>query len=80
MDDHQIVDLFLSRDQEAISQTAEKYGGRLRHMSPGPICLRFLPRSPAKLPWTSAKGQHIKAERISMRTEYGAGAVHSRTG
>ena len=33
LDDNQIVDLFLCRDQEAISQTSEKYGGRLRSIA-----------------------------------------------
>lgn len=30
MDDSKIVDLYLSRDESAISQTADKYGARLR--------------------------------------------------
>ena len=35
MDDNRIVDLFLSRDQEAISRTSEKYGSRLRSIAYG---------------------------------------------
>ena len=30
MDDSKIVDLYLSRDESAVSQTAEQYGARLR--------------------------------------------------
>lgn len=33
MDDSQIVDLYLSRDETAISQTAKKYGTRLQRMA-----------------------------------------------
>lgn len=35
MDDNKIVQLYLSRNQEAISQTAEKYGARLRSLAYG---------------------------------------------
>ena len=33
MDDAGIVELYLSRDESAISQTAQKYGARLRRLS-----------------------------------------------
>ena len=33
MDDSQIVDLYLARDERAISETAQKYGGRLRQLA-----------------------------------------------
>lgn len=35
MDDGQIVDLYLNRDESAVRQTAEKYGARLRHLALG---------------------------------------------
>ena len=35
MDDSIIVDLFLSRDESAISLTAEKYGSKLRKIAYG---------------------------------------------
>ncbi len=35
LDDNRIVDLYLSRDEAAISQTSEKYGGRLRNLAYG---------------------------------------------
>lgn len=35
MDDHQIVDLYLQRDESAIARTAEQYGSRLRKVSYG---------------------------------------------
>lgn len=35
MNNEQIVELYLLRDQSAIEQTAEKYGGRLRSLSYG---------------------------------------------
>lgn len=35
MDDSSIVDLYLSRDESAIAQTAEKYGSRLRNVAYG---------------------------------------------
>ena len=35
MDDSRIVDLYLSRDESAISQTSEKYGSRLRNVAYG---------------------------------------------
>ena len=35
LDDNRIVDLFLSRDQEAISRTSEKYGSKLRSIAYG---------------------------------------------
>ena len=35
MDDHGIVDLYLSRDEMAIKQTAVKYGSRLRSLAYG---------------------------------------------
>ena len=35
MDDEQIVELYLSRDEAAISRTEEKYGGRLRGLAYG---------------------------------------------
>ncbi len=35
LDDNKIVDLFLSRDEAAISQTSEKYGSRLRYVAYG---------------------------------------------
>jgi len=35
VDDSAIVDLYLSRDESAISQTAQKYGGKLRRMANG---------------------------------------------
>lgn len=35
MDDSQIVDLYLSRDETAITQTEKKYGTRLRRLSHG---------------------------------------------
>ncbi len=33
MEDRDIVDLFLKRDQEALRQTTDKYGGRLRSLA-----------------------------------------------
>lgn len=33
MEDRDIVELYLSRDQEALRQTSEKYGGRLRSLA-----------------------------------------------
>lgn len=35
LDDNRIVDLYLSRDEAAISQTSEKYGSRLRNVAYG---------------------------------------------
>ncbi len=35
MDDDQIVELYLTRDEDAIRKTAEKYGNRLRALSFG---------------------------------------------
>jgi RNA polymerase sigma-70 factor (ECF subfamily) len=35
LDDSRIVDLYLSRDEAAISQTSEKYGSRLRNLAYG---------------------------------------------
>ena len=35
LDDNRIVDLYLSRDEAAISQTSEKYGSRLRNVAHG---------------------------------------------
>ena len=35
MEDEHIVDLYLARDEEAIRQTAEKYGGQMRSLSLG---------------------------------------------
>ena len=35
LDDNRIVDLYLSRDETAISQTSEKYGSRLRNVAYG---------------------------------------------
>lgn len=35
LDDSRIVDLYLQRDERAIRQTAEKYGGRLRALAYG---------------------------------------------
>ena len=35
MEDEKIVDLFLSRDESAITYTQEKYGPRLRHLAEG---------------------------------------------
>ena len=35
MDDNRIVDLYLSRDEAAISQTSEKYGSSLRNIAYG---------------------------------------------
>lgn len=35
MDDERIVELYLSRDEAAIKETAEKYGGRLKALSFG---------------------------------------------
>ena len=37
MDDGQIVALYLSRDESAVSRTAEKYGGRLRALALGVV-------------------------------------------
>jgi len=33
MDDNQIIDLYLDRDEAAIEYTSKKYGSRLRHMA-----------------------------------------------
>lgn len=33
MDDNEIVELYLSRDEDAIAQTAKKYGFRLRNIA-----------------------------------------------
>ena len=33
MDDHQIVELYLARDESALARTAEKYGGALRALA-----------------------------------------------
>ncbi len=33
MDDSKIVELYLSRNEDAINQTAQKYGSRLRHIA-----------------------------------------------
>lgn len=33
MDDNKIIDLFLARDESAITQTSEKYGSRLRSLA-----------------------------------------------
>ncbi len=33
MDDEKIVELYLSRNEDAISQTAGKYGSRLRNIA-----------------------------------------------
>ena len=35
MQDNDIIDLFLSRDEDAIVQTSEKYGAQLRHIAFG---------------------------------------------
>lgn len=35
LDDSKIVELYLGRDEEAVRQTAEKYGGRLRSLAYG---------------------------------------------
>ena len=35
LEDHKIVDLFLSRDEKAIEQSKEKYGRRLRSLAYG---------------------------------------------
>lgn len=35
MDDNAIVELYLARDENAITQTSSKYGARLRHISYG---------------------------------------------
>lgn len=35
MQDNDIIDLFLSRDEDAIAQTSEKYGAQLRHIAFG---------------------------------------------
>ena len=35
MDDNRIVELYLQRDEDAIGQTAEKYGSRLRALAQG---------------------------------------------
>ena len=40
MDDSRIVDLYLLRDEEAIRETAEKYGSRLRALAQGIVCDR----------------------------------------
>lgn len=40
MDDDQIVDLYLRRDEDAIRNTTEKYGSRLRALSQGIVCDR----------------------------------------
>lgn len=41
LEDSGIVDLYLSRDGEAISQTSQKYGSRLRALSLGIVADRF---------------------------------------
>lgn len=33
MDDNEIVELYLSRNEEAIKRTAQKYGSRLRNIA-----------------------------------------------
>lgn len=33
MNDNEIIELYLSRDEEAITQSANKYGARLRHIA-----------------------------------------------
>ena len=33
MDDSQIVELYLSRDESAISQTSQKYGSKLKRIA-----------------------------------------------
>lgn len=38
LDDNSIVSLYLQRDETAITQTAEKYGGRLRSLAYGIVC------------------------------------------
>lgn len=40
MDDSEIVALYLGRDEEAVRQTAEKYGSRLRSLAYGIVCDR----------------------------------------
>ncbi len=35
MEDSAIVDLYLRRDEDAVGQTAKKYGARLRHLAAG---------------------------------------------
>ena len=40
MDDDQIVDLYLRRDEDAIRNTTEKYGSRLRALAHGIVCDR----------------------------------------
>lgn len=40
MDDHEIVELYLLRDEAAIRQTAEKFGSRLRALAYGIVCDR----------------------------------------
>ena len=35
MEDRQIVDLYLARDEEAIKRTSEKYGARIRNIANG---------------------------------------------
>lgn len=40
MDDDQIVDLYLRRDEDAIRRTTEKYGSRLRMLAHGIVCDR----------------------------------------
>lgn len=40
LDDSRIVDLYLLRDEEAIRETAEKYGSRLRALAQGIVCDR----------------------------------------
>ena len=33
MNDNEIIELYLSRNEEAITQSASKYGSRLRHIA-----------------------------------------------
>lgn len=40
MDDDHIVDLYLRRDEDAIRNTTEKYGSRLRTLAQGIVCDR----------------------------------------
>ncbi|MGM9640181.1 MAG: hypothetical protein ACI3V3_02315 [Faecousia sp.] len=109
MEDHEIVALYLCRDEAAIQQTSEKFGNRLRALAYGivhdlqtaeecendtymeawnsipphepklPVCFSGA-HHPPYFPELLSRAQPSEARRVSMRTQRGAGAMHSGPG
>ena len=72
LDDNRIVDLYLSRDEAAISQTSEKYGSRLRNVAYGIVAMHKAKGRTIAQPWRKVKHPQLGEVEIGGRDFHNA--------